>query len=289
MFVFLILAGFTAGLAIIAWQSLTIHNLRGDEAGLRRDLRTVLATVSDAPTNQLSGEDLTRAERLELMKLRYEVRDLKEREAESHSDVPKSGLRAAVADLLRPASSPSGPFKFRSEWQAPGFQSLATNVYAVAMQTLAKSTNDFARFLALPRAAKMSLAVGRAEDARRFAEDALVLNDKFAAGDPQKANGDVTHDANLVLGCLSLDQGRVEEAKRRLIAAGKTGGSTTLDGPGPNMSLAKELLAKGGQETVLQYFDLCRKFWTTGGEKLDQWTKDIEAGRVPDFGANLLY
>ena len=40
---------------------------------------------------------------------------------------------------------------------------------------------------------------------------------------------------------------------------------------------------------VIEYFDLCRKFWTMGDAKLDQWTKDVRAGTVPDFGANLVY
>ena len=58
---------------------------------------------------------------------------------------------------------------------------------------------------------------------------------------------------------------------------------------GPNMSLAKDLLAKGEQETVLEYLELCRKFWGLNRGKLDEWVKDIEAGRMPEFGANLIY
>jgi hypothetical protein len=55
------------------------------------------------------------------------------------------------------------------------------------------------------------------------------------------------------------------------------------------MSLAKELLEKDQREPVLQYFELCRKFWKMGGERLDQWTKDVKAGQAPDFGGNLAY
>ncbi len=55
------------------------------------------------------------------------------------------------------------------------------------------------------------------------------------------------------------------------------------------MSLAKDLLERGERETVLQYFELCRKFWQMGHDQLDQWTKDVNAGRIPDFGANLIY
>jgi hypothetical protein len=35
------------------------------------------------------------------------------------------------------------------------------------------------------------------------------------------------------------------------------------------MSLAKELLENGQREPVLQYFELCRKFWKSGGSA---WT-----------------
>ena len=58
---------------------------------------------------------------------------------------------------------------------------------------------------------------------------------------------------------------------------------------GPNMSLARDLLEKGERETVLQYFELCRKFWKMGQRNLDQWTEDVKAGRTPEFGANLVY
>ena len=117
----------------------------------------------------------------------------------------------------------------------------------------------------------------------------LVLNDKYSRGVPEKANGDVVHDGNLVLGRIAVDEGRIEDAKRLLLAAGKSSGSPVLGSFGPNMSLAKDLLEKGEQETVLQYFEMCRKFWSSGGGKLDEWTKDVQAGRIPDFGANLIY
>jgi hypothetical protein len=46
---------------------------------------------------------------------------------------------------------------------------------------------------------------------------------------------------------------------------------------------------KGEQGTILKYLELCRKFWGIGGDRLDEWTKAIEEGRIPDFGGNLLY
>jgi hypothetical protein len=49
------------------------------------------------------------------------------------------------------------------------------------------------------------------------------------------------------------------------------------------MSLARELLEKGERDTVLQYLELCRKFWNNGDaiERLDEWTKIIKEGKVP--------
>ena len=58
---------------------------------------------------------------------------------------------------------------------------------------------------------------------------------------------------------------------------------------GPNMSLAKDLLEKGERDTVLQYFELCRKFWTMDYGKLDEWSQEVRAGKIPRFGANLVY
>jgi hypothetical protein len=58
---------------------------------------------------------------------------------------------------------------------------------------------------------------------------------------------------------------------------------------GPNMSLAKDLLEKGEREVVLEYFELCRKFWKLHTGRLDDWSRDVKAGRIPDFGANLVY
>jgi hypothetical protein len=74
-----------------------------------------------------------------------------------------------------------------------------------------------------------------------------------------------------------------------LLAAGNSPGSPQLNSFGPNMSLAKDLLENGDRETVLQYFEFCRKFWSMGQDKLNQWAENVKAGRMPDFGANLVF
>jgi len=55
------------------------------------------------------------------------------------------------------------------------------------------------------------------------------------------------------------------------------------------MSLAKELLEKRERDTVVQYLDLCARFWTSDYGQLAKWKSEIRAGRIPNFGANLIY
>ena len=81
----------------------------------------------------------------------------------------------------------------------------------------------------------------------------------------------------------------VAEAKRLLLEAGKSPGSPQLNSFGPNMLLAKELLAKGEQEAVIEYFDLCAKFWKPQDGRLSDWKTLVISGETPDFGANLAY
>lgn len=101
--------------------------------------------------------------------------------------------------------------------------------------------------------------------------------------------GNAVHKGNLALGRLALRDGDLKSARRYLLEAGKTPGSPQLDSFGPNMLLAHELFARGERTAILQYFDLCRRFWQMGGEDLDKWTAQVKAGTPPDFGANLLY
>ncbi len=129
--------------------------------------------------------------------------------------------------------------------------------------------------------AKTALVAEETAKARGYAKQMLKL------GDSSWNAGNNIHHGNLVLGQLALNGGEIEEAKAFLLAAGKTPGSPQLNSFGPNMTLALDLLAEGERDVVLEYFDLCSKFWQRG--ELDTWTKDVKAGRTPNFGANLRY
>jgi len=158
---------------------------------------------------------------------------------------------------------------------------------------LAKATNELVkaktpqeRFYALNDAAKESFVVGNVEDATKYAEELMTLLPKF----PGDWNyGNAVQDANLVLGRIAVKEGRIDEAKRYLIAAGNSPGSPQMNSFGPNVSLAKDLLEKGERDVAIQYLELCRRFWTMDRGRLEKWIQEIKAGKIPDFGANLVY
>ena len=148
------------------------------------------------------------------------------------------------------------------------------------------ATTDNERLSALKVAARQSLAIGKNDQARRYATEVLALLPK---ANRNWDYGNAVHVANLVLGRISLAEGRVADAKFYLLEAGKTPGSPQLRGFGCNMRLATELLEIGEREVVLQYLENCRRIWVYGDETHDRWEQEIRSGRVPDFGANLIY
>ena len=152
----------------------------------------------------------------------------------------------------------------------------------------------------------------RANEMSAGVNQAAVLTDlpvlAFDAGDLQKArayaelllreatsqqgswnHGNAVHKGNLILGRIAAAEGRVADAVTFLRAAGETPGSPQLNSFGPNMTLARDLLERGERDAVLAYFEACRVFWKMGGGRLEAWTKEVQAGTIPNFGANLRY
>jgi hypothetical protein len=153
-----------------------------------------------------------------------------------------------------------------------------------AMGKLSRTTSDQDEFYPLTEAATMGFLLGKTNEARTSAQKLLAMAPKFR----ENWNyGNAIHDGNMVLGRIAVREERIEDAKHFLIEAGKSPGSPQLDSFGPDMGLAKDLLEKGERDTVLEYFQLCRKFWEMGHGQLDQWTEDVKAGKMPDFGVNL--
>ena len=155
-----------------------------------------------------------------------------------------------------------------------------------ATKELAAASTGENKFYALDGAAKESFNAGKIQDAENCANELLKMAPNFQSN---WNYGNAVQDGNLVLGRIAVNNGQIEDAKKYLLEAGKSPGSPQMNSFGPNMSLAKDLLEKGERDTVLQYFDLCRKFWKIDYGKLDEWSKEVKAGQIPDFGANLVY
>ena len=148
------------------------------------------------------------------------------------------------------------------------------------------SEEEKQKFYQLTKSAPEALVAGEKEKAKEYAETLL----KQAETMPDDWNyGNAVHVANLVFGHIALAAGDVKEAKRFLLAAGRTPGSPQLNSFGPNMRLAKALLEKGETEAVFEYFDLCDKFWKPQSSKTTEWKAAVEKDEMPLFGANLFY
>ncbi len=154
------------------------------------------------------------------------------------------------------------------------------------LERLAEAGSLDERFNALGNAAKSQFDAGEIETARIYAEELRDLLPSFEGHWNLHHNVEAVH---VVFGRLALREGKVEEAKQHLLESAQGSGSPTMSSFGPNMSLARDLLLAGESETVLEYFDLCRKFWEMGSDNLDEWIMYVNAGRMPEFGANLVY
>ena len=154
-----------------------------------------------------------------------------------------------------------------------------------AMKELAAAKTPEERYYALNHVAKESFAVGNIREARKCGEELLALLPQLQGNSNY---GNAVQDGNLVLGRIAMREGRLLDAKRYLLQAGKSPGSPQMDSFGPNMSLAKDLLKKAEREVVLEYLELCRKFWTMHDGRLDKWSQEVKEGKIPDFGANLV-
>ena len=155
--------------------------------------------------------------------------------------------------------------------------------------TSGMSADDPANSAPLLALARASLDAGDLDRAQTLAKSLLALVPKVKA-DPRFSGSvdGLVHHSHLILGRVALRKGDIDAAKANLLDASRVGGGGTLSSFGPNMTLAKELLEKGETETVLQYFELCRKFWTFSN-RMDPWIEAIRKGQIPNFGANLNY
>ncbi len=164
-------------------------------------------------------------------------------------------------------------------------QATAASALRELEEALTRS-DSISRWAGLPDAARAAFAAGELDKAESYANELLA----GAAGQEESWNyGNAIHHGNLILGRIALAAGNEVLASDHLLAAGRTSGSPQLDSFGPNMTLAKELLEAGEREVVLEYFELCAKFWKMHRGRLESWGSAVAEGGVPQFGANLFY
>lgn len=161
----------------------------------------------------------------------------------------------------------------------------AARSFAEYEQAFACETEELKRFWMLDDLAHAAFDAGEWNKARAFATD--LLRQAEQPGYFYHKNGRAIFYGNLVLGRLALKSGDIAEAKRCLLESGKTTGDPVLRSGGPDMTLAKELLERGERETVVEFLQLCTRFWQPDDQKAERWIYEIQNGIMPDFGNNL--
>jgi hypothetical protein len=148
------------------------------------------------------------------------------------------------------------------------------------------AATDAERFAFLPTLAKGAFELGEVNEAEGRALGLLAL----AVTLPDNWNyGNAIHDGHSVLGRVALAKGDLAAAKEHLLQAGRTPGSPQLNSFGPNVSLARDLLARGEVSIVVEYFRLCEAFWEMESGRIAHWSQVAESGEMPEFGPNLVY
>lgn len=160
------------------------------------------------------------------------------------------------------------------------------NIRLSHIQEFFKLAEDDERFSLLPRAAKTAFKANDYISAKQYASELLNL----AQNNQRNWNyGNAIHDGNMILGRLAVRDGNIKLAIYYLLKSGETPGSPQLKTYGPSMSLAKDLTDIGETKTVIQYFELCKKFWKKNDGRLDSWSASIRGGGKPYYGRNLRY
>lgn len=137
----------------------------------------------------------------------------------------------------------------------------------------------------LAQAAKLALDAGQLDKADGFAKDLRTL----AEPESNMLQSVSVHAAHILLGRVAL-QGTHDlvTAKAELLAAARVA-PAAIQKFGPNMSLARDLLAAGERATVLEYVNSFHDLSPEAMDKLNRWAKLIQSGAIPDFGANILF
>jgi len=87
---------------------------------------------------------------------------------------------------------------------------------------------------------------------------------------------DAVHKANSLLGRAAVQRGDLDAAKKYLLASARVQSTPVLSSFGPGMKLAQNLFDAGQRDTVLEYLELTRKFWTHDFGRLDGLIRSVK-------------
>jgi len=186
---------------------------------------------------------------------------------------------------------------------------IAAFLLLISTGIAASQTNEYDSFLTLTKQVAATSAAGKSDESATLARSLLTAAKAFLT---DWNYGNAVHVAHLALGRAAMASGDLQEAEKQLLvsvdptnlpygiemAKGLDGtpnarpawkASPSMDSFGPDMLLAKELLARGRKDAVLKYFELCRAFWSSDRGRLADWSGAVEQGLTPDFGPNLVY
>jgi hypothetical protein len=160
---------------------------------------------------------------------------------------------------------------------------------AAALAGQALQLRQSAYKLAPTRAERFHVSIGMPADAYRsgdliaakhLATHLLETAEDFP-NDP--AHADAVHHAHTALGLVALHAGNADRAADELAAAATVTTSPGLAASGPDLSLARELLAHGERSPVRSYLLACQPIWPGGRERLASWVATLDAGGTPEL------
>ena len=128
------------------------------------------------------------------------------------------------------------------------------------------------------QAAKLALRLQRFEQARGLALELLEL---ARTRDLGWMLGKAHYDGHRILGLIALAHGDVAVAERELLQSAQSITELELRRFSPDLELADALLQRGRTEVVIEFLELCTRFWLP--RPLHHWIAAIRAGEKPEL------
>ena len=150
------------------------------------------------------------------------------------------------------------------------------------MELLERKLNndEYERWAWLDDAAELAYEIGAYEKAKEYSLESLSLSGEYVNN---WNYGNSIHNANMVLGRLSLKDGEIENAKEYLLKSAQSKGSPQLNTFGPSLILAKELLEIGEKDVVVKYLHSVSTFWEMDNGCVSRLINEIENNNPPVF------